>query len=682
MAASTDFKLNTTNETLQVFLPDKMESISDFKKLVSLFPPRDAQRDTYSVFGSKFASIIVEDLQGNAVAPSAIEKLATLHRSILKLRTSDNISFHKVCLRQSGSCALHPLAYALEDEEPVLSVQFLLRYPMLKLGDLAIDSALVFGGVSVNESRDEAGNAPLDSARAVRIFYMLDATDRAERWIDVFLEHMSEYQQNSLRIFWSSSKSLAKEMERNGTLLIPWMPWTAVLLVLFCMTACSSKNVVRSQPFIGFFAMLNATMATIASMALLFYVRYPFLPLVLIMPFLIVSIGTDNMFLMLKSWRLTQQSDVDRRFVEALTETAASLFLTSLTDGLSFSVGSMSNFYAVRVFCTYCAMAILFMFFFQVTFFNAVMVLCCRRELAGRHSLFCYKLSDPDIVNDVVRVRSSTDVACGGVLAKIVSSAPAKVTIVLVYLLYLAASINYALVLPLGLDLKLLAPFGSYAANELRAQERLFFDYGPYCFAVVYLHNRSLSNPEERRKLLHLYDALSSSKYASKAEFWLEEFEAIHGGRLLTHDTFKSAVSSLFAATPKFRNDIRFDLEGNIEAIKMLLRIRSLGPSHDKPRAEFLRTTMRSSSFDGFVYDTRIERRLPRCAACYNRCAAHSLDMSAAFMGTVKGTETRCGWCVLGGAVEWHHQLGLVLQSEGPAWIATAGSGEQFFFGR
>ncbi|KAK6742194.1 hypothetical protein RB195_009828 [Necator americanus] len=557
MAASTDFKLNTTNETLQVFLPDKMESISDFKKLVSLFPPRDAQRDTYSVFGSKFASIIVEDLQGNAVAPSAIEKLATLHRSILKLRTSDNISFHKVCLRQSGSCALHPLAYALEDEEPVLSVQFLLRYPMLKLGDLAIDSALVFGGVSVNES-----------------------------------------------------------------LLIPWMPWTAVLLVLFCMTACSSKNVVRSQPFIGFFAMLNATMATIASMALLFYVRYPFLPLVLIMPFLIVSIGTDNMFLMLKSWRLTQQSDVDRRcdysgnssvsdvmawskrpearFVEALTETAASLFLTSLTDGLSFSVGSMSNFYAVRVFCTYCAMAILFMFFFQVTFFNAVMVLCCRRELAGRHSLFCYKLSDPDIVNDVVRVRSSTDVACGGVLAKIVSSAPAKVTIVVVYLLYLAASINYAL----GLDLKLLAPFGSYAANELRAQERLFFDYGPYCFAVVYLHNRSLSNPEERRKLLHLYDALSSSKYASKAEFWLEEFEAIHGGRLLTHDTFKSAVSSLFAATPKFRNDIRFDLEGNIEAIKMLLRIRSLGPSHDKPRAEFLRTTMRSSSFDGFVYDT------------------------------------------------------------------------------
>ncbi|VDN21035.1 unnamed protein product [Cylicostephanus goldi] len=86
VAAASDFKLNTTNETLQVFLPDNMESISDFKKLISLFPPRDAQRDTYSVFGSKFASILFEDNGGNAVSPQAIEELAKLHRSIVKLK--------------------------------------------------------------------------------------------------------------------------------------------------------------------------------------------------------------------------------------------------------------------------------------------------------------------------------------------------------------------------------------------------------------------------------------------------------------------------------------------------------------------------------------------------------------------------------------------------------------------
>ncbi|RCN51445.1 patched family protein [Ancylostoma caninum] len=382
------------------------------------------------------------------------------------------------------------------------------------------------------------------------------------------------------------------------------MPWAALALIVFCMAVCSSRDVVRSQPFIGFFAMFNAAMATVASMALLLYVRYPFLPLVFIMPFLVVSIGTDNMFLMLKSWRLSPEADVEQRFVDALTETAASLFLTSLTDGLSFSVGSVSDFYAVRVFCTYCAMAILFMFIFQVTFFNAVMVLCCRRELAGRHSLLCYKVYKSDVVLGDVSLQHSTDRTYGTVLAEVLSTTAAKVAIVLVYLVYLATSINYALALPLGLDLKLLAPLGSYAAEELKAQERLFFDYGPYCFAVVLLRNRSLTNPQERKNLLLLYNTLSSSRYASKAEFWLEDFENIHEGESFTATAFNSAVHTLFAEKPKFRNDIRFNTNGDIEATKMLLRVRLLGPAHDKPRAEFLRSAMRDGGFGGFAYDT------------------------------------------------------------------------------
>lgn len=67
--------------------------------------------------------------------------------------------------------------------------------------------------------------------------------------------------------------------------------------------------------------------------------------------FLLSAIGTDNMFLMLKSWRMTKKSsNEEQRYIHALTESAASLFLTSLTDGLSFAIGSISDFHAVSKF--------------------------------------------------------------------------------------------------------------------------------------------------------------------------------------------------------------------------------------------------------------------------------------------------------------------------------------------
>nr|CDJ85296.1 Patched domain containing protein [Haemonchus contortus] len=187
------------------------------------------------------------------------------------------------------------------------------------------------------------------------------------------------------------------------------------------------------------------------------------------------------------------------------------------------------------------------------------MVLCCRREIASRHSLFCYRVSRTG-KRRKEREKTSTSwfsTTLGELLARFVSTAPAKILVSILYFVYLVASINFALELPLGLDIKLLAPSGSYLAEFLKAEERLFNEYGTYCFAVVRLHNWSLTNPQERRKLLTLYDDLSS-----------------------------------------------FNPDGDIRATKMLMRIRSLGAANEKPRAEHLRKTMLDSGFNGFVYDT------------------------------------------------------------------------------
>ncbi|CAI2348465.1 unnamed protein product [Caenorhabditis sp. 36 PRJEB53466] len=609
----TDFHLNVTNDTLQVFLPDHMRSLTDLKELLHLFPPRDAQRDTYSIFGSKFVYTVIEDesSEGNILSSSGIQRMRRLHKFVMGLQTRHGDSVSSSCLRNRDdeACTMHPIAFALEDDTPEFAIQFLLRYPNLKFGDFTIDNAMVFGGVHVNPKfRDREGNAPIRSSKAVRLTYILESSDSAERWIDMFLAAIPRYKEHNSTILWSSSKSLAKEMERNGELLIPWMPWTSLVLIVFCMLACSSLHVVKSQPFIGFFAMFNATMATIASTSLLIYLQYPFLPLVFIMPFLVVSIGTDNMFLMLKSWRMTKtSSSEEQRYIYALTESAASLFLTSLTDGLSFAIGSISDFHAVRVFCTYCAMAILFMFLFQVTFFNAVMSLCCRREVAGKQPIFCCYDSAPMNETKIMK-SSSVDVSSyvANLLFQVLNPWPSRIAVFCVFLVYLFTSIHYALCLPLGLDLKLLAPDDSYVSKELEAQERLFADYGGFCFALVRAENISLQDPLVRRDLITLYRDLGGSEYSSPAEFWLEPFERKFRGRKYSESDFSDELHTFLAREPnlKYRNDIRFAMTGRIEAMKMMFRVRKLGKENDAPRAEYMRRVMENSRFSGFVYDT------------------------------------------------------------------------------
>ncbi|CAB3402894.1 unnamed protein product [Caenorhabditis bovis] len=611
-----NFHLNITNDTLQVFLPDDMQSLRDLKELMNLFPPKDAQRDTYSIFGTKFVYTVIEETNSdNILTSQGIAKMARLHRFVTGLSTTNGETLTSVCLKSNmeDGCTIHPIAFALEDESPEFAVQFLLRYPILKFGDFTVDNALMYGGVKVdNKSLDSYGNAPIISSKAVRLTYILESTQAAERWIDTFLHEIQFYSDVNTSVLWSSSKSLAKEMERNGELLIPWMPWTSLVLVAFCMLACSSFDTVKSQPFIGFFAMFNAVMATVASTSLLIYIQYSFLPLVFIMPFLVVSIGTDNMFLMLKSWRMTKEGiDEEQRYIDALTESAASLFLTSLTDGLSFAIGSISDFHAVRVFCTYCAMAILFMFLFQVTFFNAVMSLCCRRQTANKHPIFCCYEAKPakesPILNNHRNTKKrQTNWSLARLLARILNPWYSRIIVLMIFLGYLIISIHYALALPLGLDLKLLAPDDSYVSKELEAQERLFSDYGGYCFAVVRTINVSLQHPEVRRDLVHLYKQLGMSEYASRAEFWLEDFEMKHRMKRMDFEAFADELHTFLSREHnlKYRNDIRFTLRGEIEAMKMMFRIRKLGKENDGPRAKYMRKVMVESRFPGFVYDT------------------------------------------------------------------------------
>ncbi|KAL0199780.1 hypothetical protein M9458_002967, partial [Cirrhinus mrigala] len=85
------------------------------------------------------------------------------------------------------------------------------------------------------------------------------------------------------------------------------------------------------------------------------------------------------------------QDTVPKRMADTYREAAVSITITTLTDVLAFYLSYGNPFGSVQSFCLYAGTAILFCYFYNITFFGACLALNGRREGANRHWLTCMK---------------------------------------------------------------------------------------------------------------------------------------------------------------------------------------------------------------------------------------------------------------------------------------------------
>lgn len=98
-----------------------------------------------------------------------------------------------------------------------LVVQLMATYPTLRASNITVDNAVVFGGVRLNNrTADKHGSRPIEAARAIRLVYVLAPVVEADEWIGEFIKTMSSLKYDEAQLFYTSSSSLPKEMERNG----------------------------------------------------------------------------------------------------------------------------------------------------------------------------------------------------------------------------------------------------------------------------------------------------------------------------------------------------------------------------------------------------------------------------------------------------------------------------------
>ncbi|XP_071953550.1 patched domain-containing protein 3-like [Antedon mediterranea] len=247
-------------------------------------------------------------------------------------------------------------------------------------------------------------------ATAMQLSYSIQGEeDMTEDWLDAFIDEFEGMNTEFLDVYVYTTHSLDVALSRESKAVRNQFSIAFTLLMGFSVLSCLRLDCVLNKPTLAIAGVLSACLAILSGFGLIALCGVPVIDISSSAPYFIISIGVDDMFIMMASWKNTNpRLPVDTRTSLTLSDAALSITITSLTDTLVFVVGAFSPFPAVSYFSILTGSAVFFDYIYQITFFAGCMVISGRREAASRHSIFCCVKVKPDSTCCGLRVKSES----------------------------------------------------------------------------------------------------------------------------------------------------------------------------------------------------------------------------------------------------------------------------------
>ncbi|XP_078674225.1 patched domain-containing protein 3-like [Branchiostoma floridae x Branchiostoma belcheri] len=365
------------------FVPDNGKTLPAMQGLedVSFFPSGDAM-----------AEMIIQAKDGGDTlfGDGVVEEVLRLHRELTTASTASGDTFTALCFRDPATteCVLSGILQLMitAGSGPALramNLTYPYHNPNRVNNILGMYLGRDLGGVEVSQD-----GITILSSKALHLAY--DVQANLSQWTVTFRQVCSEFESEKITVDYII---LGWHHEETGTLPARVSPYVAAamgLLILLSVASCMMVDWVLTKPWLAVTGVLSAALSIVSSMGVLPLAGVSFSSLNAAIPFLLLGIGVDDMFVMIAAWRKCDvRLPVEERMGRAMSDAGVSITITSLTDCLAFTSGITSVFPAVRIFCTYAAVGVAFDFLYQITFFAAFMSLTGRRERANRHCLTC-----------------------------------------------------------------------------------------------------------------------------------------------------------------------------------------------------------------------------------------------------------------------------------------------------
>jgi len=292
----------------------------------------------------------------------------------------------------------------------------------------------------------------------------------------------------------------------------------AALLVLSTLLLTSFNHPVRSQGSLGF---VGAFMVVLAFLGAIGLSVFSGIALNVVqtwtLPFLMVGIGVDDMFILALAARgsvAKRGGEADEEaFVEAFVEVATPVTLTSLVNSAMFVVMLFSDIPAVFLTAETALYAIILMYFTIITSFSAAVAIDFKRQRANRLDVMCCKTADTEQGGgDKADEAGEEPNLLWTLLYVPVMTSPACHALISLLTLVLLGFGGYGLsTTKLGLGLSNFFPQGSQGANFAANQD----EYFPVWPAAVNWGQEKYHTAQVQMLLVKQFESVTADKHVT-----------------------------------------------------------------------------------------------------------------------------------------------------------------------
>lgn len=417
--------------------------------------------------------------------------------------------------------------------------------------------------------------------------------------LDATLLHRSKEREDEVeqpfRLEVTSQGSYALEFTRAIEKDMPLVPLVFVIMTAFTCTIFFRRHAVESRCLLGLGAVTTILCSILSGYGLMFICGVPLTNLTTLTPFVVFGVGLDDTFVLTGAFARTKPNKaMEDRVRETMKDVGVSISVTTLTTSVAFALGAISNIPAVRWLCLYAMVTIVIDFFYQITFFMALLVLDAKRIKENRRDCcVCLAVRKPEASREEDEEEEQQQFAENEELSQ--SGKPNFVDRIMVWwadnllhpVVKAVVLVGFAALFclcaysstNLTQEFKVteLVPSDSYVISFLNA----FDDYTARSLPInIYFRDVDQSLPDIQEQMIQFVDELSELEQFGVPSFcWVRDFQTILKDdneieQALQNLTFHEQLSTLLSnPTIKevYGNNIVLDDSGNIHASRCLI---------------------------------------------------------------------------------------------------------------